>query len=285
MIREHYVPLYRAICTSERFADLKEPSRVFYVLLLTNLDAWGRVKGTARVLTAVVWPLLGKSAKDTESALADCERVGLIQRYEVDGEPYLALPDWEGKAGRVGKERRAAPQLPGPPERPPPSAGDCISIPAPTASDGTAQEYSRLARAGESEPSQAKKSQAEPEKAAASAAGSFAIPPSLDTPDFHEVWAIWVQYRREKGSKHAIKPIGASQQLAQCAALGPARAIAALRHTMAMGWIGMREPDPPSAPRSPLFGQLAPENSMRAALESESRGQPRSIDVEGRRIA
>lgn len=117
MIRPHYVPLYQSVCTSEKLADLASDShRLFYVLLLTHMDSWGRCTGAARVLTAKVWPMLGKSVKDTEKALADLERVGLIQRYEHEGGPALAVPDWEEKAGKVGKLDRRGPSLfPNPP--------------------------------------------------------------------------------------------------------------------------------------------------------------------------
>lgn len=140
MIRPHYVPLYQSVCTSEKLADLaSDAHRLFYVLLLTHADSWGRCKGSARVLTAMVWPLLGKKPADTEKALADLDRVGLIQRYEVGGDQFLAIPDWEDKAGKVGKvERRAASIHP----VPPPDNRTCASRRTSPATSPEPQDYS-----------------------------------------------------------------------------------------------------------------------------------------------
>lgn len=72
-----------------------------------------------------------------------------------------------------------------------------------------------------------------------------AAPPVLPfaSPAFGSAWSDWVRYRSELGSKGKLTPTGATQQLAKCASMGEARSIAALRHTMAMGWVGMREPE------------------------------------------
>lgn len=247
MIRPHYVPLYQSICTSEKLADLKDgEARFFYVCLLTHMDSWGRCAGSARVLTAKVWPMLGKKPADTEKALADLERVGLIVRYEVGGEQFLTIPDWEEKAGRVGKLDRRGPSLC--PEPPPP-----VSRTSP-ASGQSVQDYSCLARAGESEPSRAEREPSR-ERTEPKAPPGAVIPPTLDTPEFQAVWAEWLSYRKER--KDPITPTGGKAQLAKCARMGVERSIAALQHTMESGWLGMREPDAPTGTvqKGPSKGQ------------------------------
>lgn len=162
MIRPHYVPLFQSICTNERYADLRDDTaRTFYVMLLTHGDSWGRCKGGARVLNALVWPMLGKSAADTERALAELARVGLIVRYEVDGESFLAFPDWEDGPGRVGKVDRRGPSLAPPPPEANAAAPARRTSPATGPRPVNAAEDSRLARAGESEPSRTEPSRTE----------------------------------------------------------------------------------------------------------------------------
>lgn len=67
------------------------------------------------------------------------------------------------------------------------------------------------------------------------------LPPELNTPEFSEVWAEWQQHRRE--IKKPLTPTSVTQQFRQLAAWGVPRAVAAIRHTIAKGWQGIREPD------------------------------------------
>lgn len=66
---------------------------------------------------------------------------------------------------------------------------------------------------------------------------------ALDTPQFREAWALWIQHRKELGSKQALKPTQARSQLKMLAKLGPGDAIAMIEHTIEKGWIGLRAPD------------------------------------------
>lgn len=118
MIRPHYVPLYQSLCRSKKYAALPDDScRVFFTLLLTHLDSWGRGEADAATLTALVWPMLHKSEKETARCLRELAKVGLIVLYEKDGRALLADPAHERFAGKVGKlERRGVSQWPPPPE-------------------------------------------------------------------------------------------------------------------------------------------------------------------------
>lgn len=73
------------------------------------------------------------------------------------------------------------------------------------------------------------------------------FPASLDSPAFHEVWRKWEQHRRE--IKKPLTPTAGEQCLSKCEDIGLDRAMAALKHTMAMGWQGMREPEDGEQPR------------------------------------
>ena len=66
------------------------------------------------------------------------------------------------------------------------------------------------------------------------------IPPGLHGEDFKAVWATWLEYCREKGK--ASTPVQSRMALTMLEGWGKARAIAALNHTMTMGWTGIAEP-------------------------------------------
>ena len=67
------------------------------------------------------------------------------------------------------------------------------------------------------------------------------IPASLQTPEFAAAWERWGQHRRE--IKKPLTPTSSDRQLASLASMGPARAVAAIDHTIEKGWQGIREPD------------------------------------------
>ena len=66
-------------------------------------------------------------------------------------------------------------------------------------------------------------------------------PLPFDSVAFTEAWKHWEQHRRE--IRKPLKPTMREAQLRELEAMGEARAIAALRHTIAKGWQGIREPD------------------------------------------
>ncbi len=69
------------------------------------------------------------------------------------------------------------------------------------------------------------------------------ISSNLDTPQFSQAWSLWIQHRKELGSKQALKPTQARSQLKMLAKLGPEAAIAMIEHTIEKGWVGLRAPD------------------------------------------
>jgi hypothetical protein len=67
------------------------------------------------------------------------------------------------------------------------------------------------------------------------------IPGPLNVPAFVRAWTDWQQHRRE--IKKPLKPTSAKKQLTQFLDWGIQRSIAAIDHTIAKGWQGIREPD------------------------------------------
>lgn len=68
------------------------------------------------------------------------------------------------------------------------------------------------------------------------------IPFELQSERFGQSWAKWRQYRKE--IRHPLTPTMEAAQLAKMREMGESRAVAAMEHTMAMGWQGLREPEP-----------------------------------------
>lgn len=66
------------------------------------------------------------------------------------------------------------------------------------------------------------------------------FPENLDTNEFRNVWRAWCSHRKE--IKKVLTPTQCESQLSQLAAWGMDRAIAAINHTITMGWQGLREP-------------------------------------------
>jgi NAD-dependent oxidoreductase involved in siderophore biosynthesis len=60
------------------------------------------------------------------------------------------------------------------------------------------------------------------------------------TEAFKSAWADWTTHRVEK--RKPITPLSAKKSLADLAAIGEARAIAAIHHSIANGWQGIFEP-------------------------------------------
>jgi hypothetical protein len=66
-----------------------------------------------------------------------------------------------------------------------------------------------------------------------------AVPTELSTPAFAAAWAEWEQHRRAKGGK--LTPLAATKQLGFLAGLGPARAVAAIEHSIRQNYTGIFE--------------------------------------------
>lgn len=66
-------------------------------------------------------------------------------------------------------------------------------------------------------------------------------PLPFDSPEFLEVWTKWKKHRSE--IRKPLKPTMMAESLEELAKMGESRAITALKHTIAKGWQGIREPD------------------------------------------
>jgi len=67
------------------------------------------------------------------------------------------------------------------------------------------------------------------------------VPEALVTSEFAEAWDRWANHRVE--IKKTLTPTSVGQQMKRFAEWGIPRAIAAIDHTIEMGWQGIREPE------------------------------------------
>lgn len=100
------------------------------------------------------------------------------------------------------------------------------------------------------------------------------LPPGLDDREFFETWSAWEQHRRE--IKKPLTPMAARQCLEKCQQWGKQRAIIALKHTMAMGWQGLREPDGPRLFAPDQRSETIEQRTARIARECEAEDAARA---------
>lgn len=104
---------------SEAVNALSVPAEVFYRRLLSAVDDHGRFDGRSSILRSRLYPLqIDRVAlADVEEWLAECEAVGLVRLYTVDGRRFLYYP---GITGPRSKSSR----YPAPPDASAPTAAD-----------------------------------------------------------------------------------------------------------------------------------------------------------------
>jgi hypothetical protein len=103
--------------------QLTRDERLFYQGLWCQADEHGRAQGDPRLLKGQIFPFDDDITDEAvETMLKTLESAGRIERYDVDGDPYLFLP-------RLGRHQRletakVAPKYPAPPSHPDRSAPD-----------------------------------------------------------------------------------------------------------------------------------------------------------------
>lgn len=116
--------------------SLTRDERMLYLGLWNQADEWGRAQADPRLVKGQVFPFDDDLTDDViEGMLEVLERAGVVQLYEVDGDPYLFLP-------KLGKHQRLEPskvpsRIPEPPERRP----DLDTLPDPDESARDLDEF------------------------------------------------------------------------------------------------------------------------------------------------
>lgn len=111
------------ILTSDRVAQLDWAAEVFYRRLMSVADDFGRYDGRVSMLKAHLYPLVLDKVREADVSrwLAECEKAGLIRRYEADSKPFVEIL-------RFGQRKRTSRYPPPPGESDPPSDG-CGGLP------------------------------------------------------------------------------------------------------------------------------------------------------------
>lgn len=67
------------------------------------------------------------------------------------------------------------------------------------------------------------------------------LPSVLDCDEFRDAWKDWLHHRSE--IRKPVKSTQAESMLKQMGVWGVSRSVDAIRHTITMGWVGIREPE------------------------------------------
>ena len=223
-----YTKLFNSIVTSTIWTE-DDKTRIVWITMLALADKHGEVQASIPGLARVA----GVS-------VADCEKA--LEKF-LSPDPYSRTPDDEGRriesieGGWVllnhGKYR------------------DLASKEESKASNAVRQKRwrDRQRRNAKVTGSDAGVTEERDIADAKAEAKSTPKPPRgaspLDLPHgkiFREAWATWVKHRGE--IKKSLKPTQTASQLKTLGKMPEAEAVAMIEHTVAMGWQGLRQPDP-----------------------------------------
>jgi hypothetical protein len=105
--------LQNRISKSNKLASLSSDTvRLLYTWMLSHLDVNGNFYADPVMVNNLVFTRLGHSVDKVSKALDELEQVGLIIRYEVDGEQYLNYPDFFEKQPKINPDREGTPEIP-----------------------------------------------------------------------------------------------------------------------------------------------------------------------------
>lgn len=105
--------LKESIRTSKTINELTDFQFRVWAYLITYVDDYGRGSAEPDIIKGFVFPRRKSITEATiKSALLDLANIGLIRLYEIDGDSYLCLRNWE----KHQKPRAATSKYPAPPE-------------------------------------------------------------------------------------------------------------------------------------------------------------------------
>lgn len=108
--------IHKKICLSEQIHLLpNDTARLLYTWIIPQLDVEGRFYGDAQRVGSLIFPLRTVKKKSIERYLKAMEEVGLIVRYEVDGQKFMWVPKFSVYQ-TLRKDREGKSHIPEPPE-------------------------------------------------------------------------------------------------------------------------------------------------------------------------
>jgi len=105
--------ILKSISESKKLSILRsDGARLLYTWLIPHLDVNGCFSGDPKVINGKIFTRLSKIDKEIEEYLLDLEKNGLIQRYEVNGDIFLKVPDFKEKQPYLDPGREGKPRIP-----------------------------------------------------------------------------------------------------------------------------------------------------------------------------
>lgn len=219
---------------SEQIDSLSWFEEVMFYRLMVTVDDYGCYDGRPILLKNELFPTREDVTKKMiEAALKRLEALNLVQRYVVDGRPYIRLTTWE-EHQRLRNKHRKFPE--------PPEIGDfdvCQSFDSNSRSnDG--QMSATCQPESESEIESEIESESEIEKEKRASARDAVEASDLSEPMKGKI-REWLEYKRER--KEAYKPMGLKSLITQTIKAeqvhGTSAVIDAIDRAMSSGWKGM----------------------------------------------
>ena len=108
--------LHKKICLSEQINLLpNDTARLLYTWIIPQVDIDGRFYGDAQRVGSLIFPLRSVKKESIERYLKAMEEVGLILRYEIDGQKFMWMPKFSlHQTLRKDRERKS--HIPEPPD-------------------------------------------------------------------------------------------------------------------------------------------------------------------------
>lgn len=214
---------------SDQIDALSWFEEVLFYRLIVTVDDYGCYDGRVVLLKNELFPTKEDIKKtDIEKALAKMENLGLIQRYSVEGHPYIYMRTW-GKHQRVRDSIRKYPE--------PPEISDSANLRQVAASCG---ELPQDAEDCGLNPIQSNK-ESNPNPNPMRAAARDEVEESALSEPVKEKLKEWLEYKRER--REAYKPMGLKSLVAQTIKAeqeyGASAVIDGINRAMSNGWKGM----------------------------------------------
>jgi hypothetical protein len=107
--------LLKSISSSRKLAQLKtDGARLLYTWLIPHLNIHGCYEADPLVIRSHILSRLDKTVEEVVSYLEDLESAGLIQKYNVNGDIFLFVPDFKEKQPNLRPEREGKTHIPAP---------------------------------------------------------------------------------------------------------------------------------------------------------------------------
>lgn len=205
------------------------PVRLAFIGLWTQADREGRFRWQPRRLKASILPYDNTDFEQILKALCDA---GFIRFYRVENEPFGIIPNFAKHQYITKREPDST--------IPEPSEYETSPIPVSDQSSTSPMDIGhRTKDIGHRTKDRGRGKREAACAAPVSGTAQDELPSELDTPKFREAWEIFKQHRSE--IKKPLTPTSTKERLQECLKLGEAKAIEAIRYSVANGWQGIWE--------------------------------------------